>query len=293
MTNRADKIGGIHCILKKYRNIRGEHTNINYAQEYVAFIDILGFSNFIFDDQNAEKVKDIFEFVGKFQHLFNTSPELNTKIAFFSDSIVLTTDDKEKSLTMLFLAVCMVETHLRDRINLYFRGGLTKGLYYHEGSIAFGPAIVKAYQLECQAKYSRIILDENIVAELNVASHPIIKDLDGCYCFNPYSMALFDEATSKDSKTKEKIFARMRKERELLCDTIHRNLHTRVADKYLWRIHPYNKACDEILAVLQELNLESNESDVAMIQSLKIVVSDFEEANSDITRLISSVSEMT
>lgn len=266
---------------------------MDYTQGYVAFIDILGFSNYVSDKQNAEKVKDIFEFVRKFQYLFNMSPELNTKIAFFSDSIVLTTDDKEDSLSMLFQAVYLAETRLRDEIKLYFRGGITKGLYYHEGSIAFGPAIVKAYQLECQAKYSRIILDDNIVAELNVTSHPIMKDLDGCFCFNPYSMALYDEATSRNGETKEAIFSRMRKERELLCDAIHRNLHTLVADKYLWRIHPYNKACDEILAVLQKLNLEINESDVAMIQTLKIVMSDLEGASADITNFISSVHAMT
>ena len=49
---------------------------MEYTNGYVAFIDILGFSNLVSNEQNADKVKDLFEFVEKFQYLFNSTSKL-------------------------------------------------------------------------------------------------------------------------------------------------------------------------------------------------------------------------
>ncbi len=76
---------------------------MEYTNGYVAFIDILGFSNLVSNEQNADKVKDLFEFVEKFQYLFNSTSKLNTNVAFFSDSIILSTNNQPKdNLGMLF-----------------------------------------------------------------------------------------------------------------------------------------------------------------------------------------------
>jgi len=96
-------------------------SEINYTEGLVAFIDILGFSNMVLDEGNANKVKDITEFVSKFQGLFNSSPQLHTKVAFFSDSIVLTTD-KMSHLQMLFCAIWIAEGYLYSQTGLLFRG---------------------------------------------------------------------------------------------------------------------------------------------------------------------------
>ena len=69
---------------------------MEYTNGYVAFIDILGFSNLVSNEQSADKVKDLFEFVKKIQYLFNSSPELNANVAFFSDSIILSTNNQVK-----------------------------------------------------------------------------------------------------------------------------------------------------------------------------------------------------
>ena len=63
---------------------------MKYKDGYVAFIDILGFSAYVSDENNANGTNDLFDFVRKFSYLFNTSPDLKIDVSFFSDSIVLT-----------------------------------------------------------------------------------------------------------------------------------------------------------------------------------------------------------
>lgn len=249
---------------------------MNYRQGYVAFIDILGFSNFVENNQNALKVNDIFEFVGRFQYLFNTSSKLNTQVAFFSDSIILSTDDDDKSLNMLFWAIYLAEIYLREQTGLFFRGGITKGYYYHNGSIAFGPAIVSAYRLENKATYSRILIDQEVIAELDDLPLAIMQDIDGNYCFNPYIITLLNRTNDQTGPTKEDILKSLEEERESLCRIIDHNIYTTVAEKYLWRINPYNKTCDKLLIIFRELGLVYSQDDVNKINELKITLKDFE-----------------
>ena len=44
---------------------------MEYKEGYVAFIDILGFSTYVSNEENANGTYDLFEFVRKFCYLFN------------------------------------------------------------------------------------------------------------------------------------------------------------------------------------------------------------------------------
>lgn len=249
---------------------------MEYKKGYVAFIDILGFSNFVSDEQSAEKVKELFEFIKKFQCAMNSSQDLDTKVAFFSDSIVFTTENTLKyGLDMIFTAIWTAELYLNQYLKLYFRGGITKGLYYHEGEIAFGPGIVKAYALESQAKYSRILIDSDIVSELGENKLTIMQDVDGQYCFNPFGLGLL-RYTDSSTINKADLLKAMSVERELLCKAIQSNLNTKVCEKYLWRIIPYNKMCGMLPTILSELKFELTEEDYIQCESLKVALEDIQ-----------------
>ena len=150
---------------------------IVYKEGYVAFVDILGFSNYVLQEENAGKINDLMIFVNKFQYLYNKSPELKVKISFFSDSIVLSTEDNSH-LGMVLLAIWIAESYLYEHTSLLFRGAISEGKYYNENNISFGPAVIKSYKLENEANYSRIIIDKNIMKKFETIPLDIFKDID-------------------------------------------------------------------------------------------------------------------
>ncbi len=69
---------------------------MQYTEGYVAFIDILGFSNYVNNADNGNQTLYLFEFVEQFCYLFNTSPSLKINVSFFSDSIILSSCSLDK-----------------------------------------------------------------------------------------------------------------------------------------------------------------------------------------------------
>lgn len=247
---------------------------IDYIEGHVAFIDILGFSNLVLDKDNADKVKDVTEFVGKFQYFFNSSPKLRTKVAFFSDSIVLTTDDTS-DLGMLFLAIWIAESYLYSKTGLLFRGGISRGLFYHNEAIAFGPAIINSYRLENQANYSRIIIQDEIVNGLPEIPASIFKDIDGKYCFNPCAIGMLRNTPDSTEPTKEQFLKSFEEEREFVLKVIMDNLHTPVSDKYLWRMRAFNMMCELIPDTFKAYNIELNDDELSELNKKKISLDNF------------------
>ena len=54
-----------------------------YDINYVAFLDILGFSKYVSDEDNVDKVDNLFKFAKRFCLLYNTSPKLKVYASFF------------------------------------------------------------------------------------------------------------------------------------------------------------------------------------------------------------------
>lgn len=217
---------------------------MQYKKGYVCFIDILGFSSYVKKTENLTNTYGLFDFVKKFCYLFNDSATLNTEISFYSDSIVLTTTEINK----LILAIYIAETYLKKQLGLLFRGAICFGEYFHEKGITFGPGVIRAYELEKQAIYSRIIIDKEI--SIDTENINFFVDLDGITCLNPYSIILIDDLSFGDgvhysegeiNSILIKSFENHRKE---ILDNIKKYKGTPVVDKYLWRIRPYNFICN-------------------------------------------------
>lgn len=217
---------------------------MQYSQNYVAFIDILGFSNYVSNEENAEKTQDLFAFVEKFRHLYNTSPQLRTKVSFFSDSIVITSDEIES----IILAIHLAESYLKKNLGLLFRGGICYGKYYHKNDITFGPAVISAYRLEQKAIYSRIIIDTAISDQIDLKLYTF-RDMDGYICCNPYCTILndaldgLDDVVNSGEDVTQAILSFFTKSKIELLNQIQKYKGTTVVDKYLWRVRPYNYTC--------------------------------------------------
>lgn len=153
----------------------------DYEDRLVAFIDVLGFSEMVYDTATD---------VNKLRHLTAALKSLYDRIwlweadgsyssfAFtqFSDSIVISslagTADSFEMLQQLLLGVM----ELVDSYDVLVRGGIARGQLIHDSVMVVGPAMVEAYHLESKkAIYPRIIiakeLREQIEQDLEESIH--------------------------------------------------------------------------------------------------------------------------
>lgn len=127
-----------------------------YIEHYVAFIDVLGFKDYLEKDVPCEEVFSVFESLRNNSHssLSINSKEIeafdDVRHYIMSDSIVLYI---RSDIQNAFLA--LVSTCLRLQISLLYRekpvllrGGIAKGDLYVDKDIIFGKGLSSAYMIE-------------------------------------------------------------------------------------------------------------------------------------------------
>lgn len=190
-----------------------------YENRITVFIDILGFRNIVkktetdaeyserifhvLDSMKSQNViKEMFgeainveESVDERKRAENLMTTISEKliaestiqITHFSDSIVLSVSIKDSDTNgmSLFEYLARLQYRLWKDFNVLIRGGaVVDKLKHDEGGALFGPAMVKAYDLETNlANFPRIVLDErckHII--INSPSYPAMKNM-----FKPFS----------------------------------------------------------------------------------------------------------
>lgn len=151
----------------------------------VAFIDILGYSNLLLSLNDEESDKHYLKISRIYQNLDNLddfdtpfSPKKDfiarsgLIIRFFSDNILLAVPcvgNKEENfdnyLNLLFLIMGLQHQFLCES-NSLLRGGVTIGKFVADERCVYGAGLVKAAQLEKEAKFPRVILDSEIFKSL-------------------------------------------------------------------------------------------------------------------------------
>ena len=122
-----------------------------YSERYVAFGDILGFSEIV---RKTERdltptrydalVKTLTE-IGLREHSWDEMVGDDFKFQAFSDFIVMSSNATEIGLS--YLLDSLNKLSLRLLINgLMVRGAVARGKLHHEGSVMFGPAFLEAYR---------------------------------------------------------------------------------------------------------------------------------------------------
>ena len=66
---------------------------MEYTEGYLAFLDILGFSKFVEDEKNGQATADLFKFVEWFSDFFNKDSKHKVNVSFFSDTIIITSEE--------------------------------------------------------------------------------------------------------------------------------------------------------------------------------------------------------
>ncbi|MGJ5051821.1 hypothetical protein ACQR09_32490 [Bradyrhizobium oligotrophicum] len=163
-----------------------------YADRYCAYIDILGFSSLIGDIRKGkspfEHVRDLLQIV----HEPTTLPipgvaPLDVRATSISDAIALSASFSAPGLAALIDMVSRLTLAVLD-MGYFVRGGLCRGLLYHDQHMVFGEALINAYQMESTvARYPRVMVskqayDEAIASNLhNYFRSHLKQSQDGPY----------------------------------------------------------------------------------------------------------------
>lgn len=173
---------------------------IRYKEKIVIFLDVLGFSNLVYSEDNLVLEK-YFDYVKS-----NLSKHLNEKgfnFVIISDSIVISGEKNKENLSELIYIMSKIQYQLLLR-GVLIRGGLSFGnLHINKtNNIIVGPGLINAYKLEGEAKYPRIIIDRKVIPEFFTSTKDFMDYL------NSFFLNLYGETdgkikidlTSKDGK---------------------------------------------------------------------------------------------
>jgi hypothetical protein len=129
---------------------------------YVAYLDILGYRQYLEHDVNSGSL----DFKDKMTRAFRVFENVNS-LTFsheaISDSIFVTCSTRELAREFLEVIRGVYCSFLNE--GLLLRGGISYGAHFHAQSITYSSALAKAHLLESSvADCSRIVVDDNIVA---------------------------------------------------------------------------------------------------------------------------------
>ncbi|RYE59813.1 MAG: hypothetical protein EOP20_04175 [Hyphomicrobiales bacterium] len=131
---------------------RLEKTNTDmqnrYERKYVAFIDLLGFSNLVRDsadeDNGPNKVMAVLD---RFKSTVEATGKNGLRVKHFSDCLVVSVDATQLGLMDLFTSLRTISDNLLQ-IDMLVRGAVTVGPFYHTDESVFGPPLQEAYEME-------------------------------------------------------------------------------------------------------------------------------------------------
>ena len=164
-------------------NERKMNNNINGKECIVAFVDLLGFKDFV-EKNSTMDILSIFRIIQKekdhikkdqiidfeneeFENEYN---QLSKKTYFriMSDSIIIAIDVlSEQALMFVIKWIAIIQsTLLGGDKKILSRGGIACGEFYGDEEIMFGKGMVRAYNLEKIAKTPRVIIEKDLIEKI-------------------------------------------------------------------------------------------------------------------------------
>lgn len=134
-----------------------------YREKYVAFIDMLGFGQRIkASADNYDDRREIISAINELRKSISNNDAIDLVLTYFSDCVVISTQSDPDGLRTLFLATSYIASNLVQR-DVLIRGGIAHGGIYHDDDLCFGPAMVRAYEIESkEAVHPCVMLDREV-----------------------------------------------------------------------------------------------------------------------------------
>lgn len=227
----------------------------SYESHVVTFVDILGFRDVV-RDRSAKEINDMLNAIT--ENAAGSSWPNNVEVLSFSDSVVRAVAYSDNPYRVAFceiaeLAYAQVELALKG---ILIRGGMTAGEVCVSESRIFGPAFVRAYELETRfAVAPRIVIDTTLIREIRrkrIITDPtykeeirklrpwIIQGDDGLWFVNYLRAQFTPEAPLGHALL-------MRAHRDMIVERArHLDAASVLVPKYLWLARYHNRVADEM-----------------------------------------------
>jgi hypothetical protein len=192
-----------------------------YEQRILAYCDILGWRERIAEsERDPSIVQSLVEKTEQAPHwsdLINGAKAQGKEIpyglevAYWSDSSLVSCRDEPEAMGKVLGGICNHANEFLEN-GLLCRGAIVKGRLYHRGNVMFGPAFLRAYDMEQdRAVFPRILIADDIVATMN--SDPehqryVRQDSDGLYFLDTFPKVL--PASGKPDTFSEDSFQKFR-----------------------------------------------------------------------------------
>lgn len=147
-----------------------KHSEKDYSDRLVAFVDILGFQRLISQD-NTEAMISINIIDGHLQHVLNVLQNEHDKVfstRLFSDCMCISCDYTTENLFYIVFELAFIQFTMSCD-GVFLRGALSRGNHFENDRMIFSKGLVNAYNIEKKAVYPRIIIDSTLIG-------PIIDD---------------------------------------------------------------------------------------------------------------------
>lgn len=220
------------------------HIKEETEERFVAFLDVLGFKELV----NKNNLNDLDLYFSKLTDVLYTLHSKSEKInsMIISDSIILTAPIGLRGFKELIGAIQTVQSQLLWR-KIILRGAVSYGpVYFNEGkNIIVGKGYIRAYLLEQEASFPRVIIDPAIIKLFDTDKEGFLKQVNGTMSFN-YEKRLIYKPGRKSKLSHDAIFIdyanQIVKEHEIkgsistLYTTIRENLYSeqKLFSKYTW-----------------------------------------------------------
>jgi nitroreductase len=154
-------------------SLRETEQRVSYRDSLISYFDVLGFKNMVADwppDRIGVALAELLSLSSHDLHLIRmTSRGLST----FSDHVVRTVGldglNENQILDVIEFELAQLQ-HIQANLaaqNVFVRGAITRGPIFIDQDLVFGPALIRAYELEqTLALHPRVIFDPSLLEHL-------------------------------------------------------------------------------------------------------------------------------
>jgi hypothetical protein len=158
-------------------NISTLNLKQNLEDKFVAFLDVMGFSNLV-NRGNTDDLESYFERItAVLDKLRQDKSEITSLI--ISDSIILIAPSGLTGFRQLLWAIRRIQSAILWR-KILLRGAVSYGQVYYnkERNIIVGKGYIRAYMLEQEAVYPRVIIDPSIIKQISADKAAFLQKIN-------------------------------------------------------------------------------------------------------------------
>ena len=137
----------------------------DYRERYVAFMDVLGFSQLVSDaDHQAHKREVILAIIESLRTTLSEIPPTNFRFTQFSDCIAVSADRSPDGIIAIFSGCAALVTDI-FQLGVMLRGGIAVGNLVHTSEVLFGTGLLGALAHDRSGGSPRIALQSNVMSD--------------------------------------------------------------------------------------------------------------------------------